>query len=615
MTEQRHRTVLEYRVEDRQIRGLEQSVQRAFSEDTLTSFEKGLDRIARNIGALSSATDRFGQAADRRGGAPPSGGGVGGGRGSNADVLTALSGLSANIGRLAQDSRRRGVGPSGAGPMAASSYAGAAAGGLFSRMGGGGDGIIGQAFSTIPIVGGFLQAGVDAVQRYYAEFAAQQQQIAGSLGALGSRDLAGAGADYTRFGLDRGRAFSAAAGYAQSGGGALDELGARTALSLEHLGGIQDPTAIVGAANTGTRGGSSAGRVMLQAVSAGLVAGIRDARLGQYLSTMASALEQARTEGTSLSDESLGRMMQGFSALGSAWSGERATRATTSAASTMRAFSPGMDVASAVGLAAVGFGTPGGPSYHDALRMFQENPEQVMPQLLQQIRSMSGGDQGAGVELMRQIMPRFLGFTPTIDQARAAFSGDASAFSSEVDTQASLDFLRQRREGLMGGFGVAGAEAAYANRRAGIGGDVAGTALQIRGMEANLVSSTLPAIAGGISEILSLLQRSFAVILEQMRVAYSASSGGPTPIDLITNPGEVLGEFGREIRRIVDEATEGAPSVPRESLPVEDRGMRPGASPRASAADALRRISRDAGIAADAIDRSGNVPDGEVMVG
>lgn len=613
MTENRHRTVLEYRVEDRQIRGLEQSVQRAFSEDTLNSFEKGLERIARNIGALSSAADRFGQLADRRGGAPPPGGG-GGGRagGGNGDVLNALNALSANIGRMAQDSRRRGVGPSGAGPMAAASYGGAAAGALFSRMGGGGDGIIGQAFSTIPVVGGFLQAGVDAVQRYYAEFAAQQQQIAGSLGALGTRDLAAAG-DYTRYGLDRGRAYGAAAGYAQSAGGPLDALGTRAALGLEHLGGIQDPAAIVGAANTGTAGSSGAARVMMQAVSAGLISGLREARLGQYLSTAASALEQARTEGTNLSDDSLNRLMVGFSALGSAWAGERATRAMSSAASTMRAFSPGMDVASAVGLAAVGFGTEGGPGYHDALRMFQNEPDRVLPQLIRQVQAMSGGNEGAGVELMRQIMPRFMGFTPTIDQAEQLMRGDTSGFSRDPGAQAGVGYLARRRDELMGGFGVAAGEAGYANQRAGIGAQVAGTALQIRGMEAGLVAQTLPAIAGGINEILGLLQRSFDVILGQMRTAYSAGSGGPTPADFITNPGSQIDEIRRAgeeyLQERIDEARSTMPTTP----PVLfDQG---GPSGPIAAAEALRRISRDAGIAADAIDRSAAVPDGQVMVG
>jgi hypothetical protein len=665
MAEQRHRTVLEYRVDDRQIRGLDQTLHRAFDDKMFAAFEATLERSTKNMEAMTKAAERY-EAVVRRnagggggggGGAPPRAAApTGGGGGGGADLSAAIGTLARSITQMETAARRR-SGP-GFGTMAAASYTGSYLGGLASHVGGGGEGVIGQALGGIPLIGGFLASAVNSIQRYYAEYAAQQIQIAGSVGTLGSRSLANPRM-FTHFGLSRGAAFGAAAGYASSAGLTGSELTGETtdtALRLEHLGGIADPTAIVGAAGVGGgMTGRDPARVMMQAVSAGLMSGIREARLGQFLSTATQVLEQGRLEGADLSDETLDQMMQGFAVLGMGFFGERASRAMSSAVPTMRGFTPGMDVASLVGLRATGFGTEGGPGYHEALRMFQEAPATVLPRLIETVRNMAPGNEAAQIELMRQIMPRFLGFTPTITQATDLMAGDLTGFGDPASTAAAEGFLGRRAEGLEAAFGIPASEAAYADTRAGVGGSVSGAALSLRAIETSLTQSVLPRVATGIEGILTWLQETYAAFQsggfgEALTYALGSVFGNLGEIlygdllgddslagaarDLATNPVETLNQLYDDIAESLPEAPTSTRGSPEDLEAVFRSGTGPGRDrygrihtpegegaaegdmgPTSSASDALRRISRDAAFAADALDATNLVGEGDLAMG
>ena len=49
MAEQRHRTVIEIGVDDREVRGLDSTITRAFDDRTLISFERAVERSTRAI--------------------------------------------------------------------------------------------------------------------------------------------------------------------------------------------------------------------------------------------------------------------------------------------------------------------------------------------------------------------------------------------------------------------------------------------------------------------------------------------------------------------------------------------------------------------------------------
>jgi hypothetical protein len=653
MAEQRHRTVLEYRVDDRQIKGLDATLHRAFDDKLFKSFEATLERSTKQIEAMTKAAERL-EAVTRRnggggggGGAPPraAGGAPGGGAGGGgSDLAAAVSGLARSITQMERDSRRS-SGP-GFGTMAAASYTGSYLGGLASRVGGGGEGVIAQAVGGIPLIGGFLASAVNAVQRYYAQYAAQQIAIAQSVGTLGSSSLASPGM-FTHFGLNRGAAFGAAAGYASSAGMTGSELTGDitdTALRLQHLGGITDPTALIGAAGVGGMTGRDGSRVMMQAVSAGIMSGIREARLGQFLSTATQVLEQGRLEGADLSDETIGALMQGFAGLGMAFYGERASRAMSSAVPTMRAFSPTMDVASLVGLRAAGFGGEGGRSYHEALRMFQEDPASVLPGLIETVRSMAPGNEDAQIELMRQILPRFLGFTPTISQATDLMAGDLSGFGAAPSTAAAEQFLGRRTEGLDAAFGVPESEAAYADAGAAVGGRVSGAALSLRSIELGITQTVLPRVAQGIEGILAFLQETYAAFQEgglggalqhalgsllgnlgevlwggaadalPGELGARARETAAAAAELAEDPGRVLGQFMDDLGAFLRGDLAGGVSTPP-VLPPSTSEASSADGPTASAADALRRISRDAMFAAEALESTGLAGEGDLAMG
>lgn len=535
MPTQRHRTVIEVEVDDRKIRGLDRTLHRAFDDQMLARFERVLDRSARTIEAMTKAAERFEAVMKRAGGggAGPATAGMAAGRvaptgraGGGGDLHSAIVALSRNVQELNRTAQGRGGGAGGGGGVpvsgggpgfwnrAGSTALGSYLGGLGRNFGSGGQGFFAQMAGGIPIVGGMLQGAISNIHNFANMHAAAQQQISRTVGTLGVRSVRGR---FGQFGLAAPEAMQAAQGIAgmagRSGRFGVDEGLMNASLAMQHYGGIREAPGIIRAVEAG--GGFAEGpREMFQAVSAGLQAGIREARLGQFIGVATQVLEQARLEGTDTSLQSVLRTFVGFSRLGAGFQGEQGQRAAMTAMGQLRRFQPGADVASLVGLRAVGFGTPGGPSYHEALRMFQTEPARVMPQLLETIRGMAPGNRDAQVELMRQIAPRLLGFTPTIQQAESMVGGDMSAFGAEVTAQGGGEFLAGRRREVGGAFGVPATEAALQNRRLSVGAAVHGTSRRLMQREMSITEAVLPRIANGIESIFGWLQEQWNAIRE-----------------------------------------------------------------------------------------------------
>lgn len=640
MPDQRHRTTIEIAVDDRQIRGLDRTMHRAFDDQMLSGFERVLERNARLMESMVKSADRLQTAMSRTGGMMDGGGG-GGRRGGGDELRAAMMQLTQSVrqlNRMQEQAGRRAAVGSGIG-----SYAGSYLGGLAAR--GTGQGLVAQALGGIPLIGGLLGGALGQAQQFYGQYASQEQARSRTYGGLGRASLPG-GVGFTRFGLDRAQAFQTAQGFAGqaglSGEGVTPEF-LRAALQLQMLGGVGSAAGFAGAAGIG--GGATTPQQMLEAVSAGLQAGIREARLDQFVAAATGVLEQSRLEGADMGVAGVLQTLRGLSGLGGGFRGEQAQRAVQSAVPSMRRFEPGMDVASLVGLRAVGFGTPGGPSFHEALRRFQEDPQSVLPQLIEQVRAMAPGNEGAQVELMRQIMPRFLGFTPTITQAESLARGDLSGFQEQVGPERAAEFLGGRARGAgAAGFGTAAAEAQYRNRAAGVGGRVAAPVRRIRGLEMDLTEQTLPRIMSGVDQIITRIQRlldafmegGFTALLSELGdvVADAAARGvataGRTILGIGGTPSEADERSGmayrqREAAGIYDQLVEDPASIGRElyqgiqdmandlsdsvrggpATPVDLAG---GEDPSASAAFHLRR-------AAEHLDRTGLAGDGALALG
>lgn len=677
MPQTRHRTVIEIGVDDRQIKGLDKTLHRAFDDQLLASFERVLDRTGKTLEQMTKAAERF-DALMRKGGGMGGadggagrggrggGGGGGGGGGSSADLrqlARAIEGLQ----RAQQTATAAQPGfMARAGSTAVGSSIGGYFGGLASNVGQ--DGFISRAVSRIPVIGGLLSGAIGQIQRYYGMHAAGQQSISRTVGGLGRRSVGGG---FTGFGFARPEAMQQALGYAQgaglSGAGANDDF-MRTALELQMLSGVQGSEGVVRAGGVGLNGpnhmGFSSGspqQMMLQAVSAGIQSGVRESRLGQFVQAATSVLESGRLGGTDLTLAGVLQTIRGVSGLGAGFGGEQGQRAMSGIVQTMGTFEAGSDAASLVAMRAVGFGTE--RSYHEATRFIQDHPEQALPLIMEQIRGMGGGNEDATRELMRMIMPRF-GLNPSRQQMEALAGGDMSGFGLEPTTDEARALIERRRGAVGGAFGTPGAEAAFRNRQLALGGNeaVSGAARGIRNTEMRMTESTMVPVAQGINGVLDWLGGAVAAFNENggpglmeylmgsmgdmMRNALGLPSAEDIPsgrdiavragggMQYLLNEGAAtlaeglgadptgdtvqglrhLGEIGRQMMEgSMDTAP--APTGPGATGPITPGATVEALGPEASLGDALRRARDALDEAAFAADRTGLAGEGDLALG
>lgn len=634
MAQRRHRTTLEINVDDRQIRGLDKSLARAFDDSTIQSFERSIERLSRTIEGLTTNLDRAGAASRSAGGGGPAssraGSAAGRARDDRGRFGASSSTSEAMLSRLVTGQSRRFMQRMGMGLYRGVGQLGA---GMVQ-----GEGATETALGALPL-GGVLAGAVSAARGYQQQYIAQQTAIAQASAALGGSGVGGLSRlRRYGYGLDAGQAAGAAAGYARSAGlmggdlsTGLIEAFARNENALGISGG---GSGLINALNVGRGRGNTVGdpAAITSALSAGMQAGFRDARLGEFLETISSTLESARRQGINLNQGQMQGMISGLSSLGDGFRAEQAAEFARAVQRGLAGFRPGNDATTIALMRAAGYGQDG-MGWFDAQERIQSNPADVLRNLLSQTRDRFGGGDGGTERVMyglRQILPR-LGVDPSIQQLRRLASGDVSAIEeltgANPDNEAALSGRARR---VTAQFGTATTEARMRNAGAAIGGRVNRSMNTIRVQEMRLAGVTIPAIASGVAQlvtyagqlanafqsegpgglinkILEIVQELVTQGVEALRNGIGEALGlGPVDEDerrareqLFDDPIRTIGEA---FEGLVDLATgEVGPLSSR--LPAAQRGATgDDVGPTDSAAEAMRAAARNLVHGADQID-------------
>lgn len=629
MSDNRIKTTLEYKVDDKALKGLDQTLHRAFDEKMLQAFERSLERSARHIEALTKAAGRLEQQMRGGGGGsfggsffPPSnqpsggggggrvGGGTGGGGGgSNNDLAASIRDLSRLLGN-----RGGGVGSGGGNPTA--SRLGATAGGLFSQSAGGG--FYRAAVGAIPLVGGVLGGAMDAAGTYYQAHVQQQALHAAAFGAIGTGRV-GMG-NYGRYGLDGGQARTQFAEYARGAGMTGSEMSEDTQNTLLDA---QFGAGISGAGllrAQGTSGGSVGGHgggthMLQQAITAGMVAGVNEARLPEFIEAVSSQLDSARMEGADLSAETIEQLTQGLARMG--LGGERAQSLAGSTTSNLRHLQPSGNTSSMIALRAAGLGQPG-VTYSDAMRRLQEHPDEVMENAIGIMRQ-AGGGRGEGTRmLMRTLGPQLTGQQLTESDIDAYERGSASGLHGGVGTEQGADFLARRRAGAEAAHGTSATEARYRDRQAHMGGQIASQYRGIRDAEMHQVEMVLPTVMTIANELVTHMSELLDGIYDFLGIT---RPGHDTPGTRARQHVDTeAADQGQADRDLVDRVREELPTwmggtggpAPGVDAPAPTAAPDTGGDSSASASAELRRVGDAAYRAADHIERMGTAADGSV---
>lgn len=658
MATKRHRTVIQVDVDDRNIRGLDQTLHRAFDDQMLATFEKVIERSAKQIEAMQKSAEAFEKTMERVNRHSQAAGKAGGqgatGSGGAGDVSAAIRTLSANIQQLSNamggSSGGGGGGGSaggGGGPSFGSRVASTAAGTYLGSVGRSmsQEGFLAQAAGGIPIIGGFIQGAINSAHRYAGQYGQAQTQISRQAGMLGRRNAPNQSV-FSAFGFAKPEAMGQATQMAQmaglAGSTATPEF-MKDALEMQMLGGIREAPGIVRAAGVG--GGMTMQTDMFEAVSAGVQMGVREARLGQFVGAATQVLEQARLGGTDTNLQTVLRTFAGFSGLGAGFHGEQGQQFGAASMNALRNFRPGNDVASLVGLRAVGFGTEGGPSYHEALQQFQEDPAAVMPRVIQQIRAMAPGDEAAQMELMGQVGERFFGGRPSVRQLQSLVRGNTAGFGQEVSAEAGRGHIEQRRQSIGSAFGVAAQEASMQNARLGVGAQVYERSRELQTIELNTIGAVVPKVMAGIDKMIEYLKGLYEVYQQEgvggvVRVAFEdgmaelknmvlgaiESTGMQRPAqriqqgasevaDFVANPLDYLESGYNVLTGGFGEPNTTSGGTPAGQPAAQPSGGDGDLGPTSNAAGYLRRMGRDANTAADLLERQGLPVEGQLAYG
>ena len=479
MADNRIKTTIELKVDDRDVRNLNKTVSRAFDEKSVKDFERAVERSSRAMAVLATASTRAAKAnytamgvGIGRGGGGGSGGGpggVGGGGGDTRELIASIRELTAAM---------RANGPGGGGKEKGESFfsrTGSTAIGTYlgnrtSQVGGlvggsvGGSGMTAGIAGAIPLLGSAISGAINGIRSIYGEFVQQQAAESGSVGATG-RGLGGFQDPAQAWGLDASQAPGVMAEFSQQSqltGRALTDRFATKALEYKMLGGIGNASSIVGAANTSGGAVANPEKLMAQAISAGMRAGIKDSKLSDYMGQVAGWAEQTRAGGFNIAPESVLQMIEGYSKVG--LRGESAIRNALSASAAIRGMGKGSSSSDMMALTAVGYGQ--GTSYYDARKMLEKSPEKVMPQILKMMGQ--GGSLEGRMRVFETMFAPIAG-TMSVEDMEKLMGGDTSGFGAELGTAESSGLLTGRA-GLLGKFAVGAHEAGNRNARFAVGG-------------------------------------------------------------------------------------------------------------------------------------------------
>lgn len=323
---------------------------------------------------------------------------------------------------------------------------------------------------AVPVIGSFLGGVVTAMEGYYQEHVGQETAKARAYGVTGmdSSGFAGAVTSGTKYGLMPGESVGAAASLARASGLRGGALGGAlgTQMDLEHLLGVQGAGRVIGA------GQSSGGRVqdpsklMERAVSAGMRAGFRESQLDGYLQGIAGWVESVRAQGIDLTVDTADRIVEGI-ARSTKLQGEAASKFAQSLASAISGQSKKGGLGTALAYQTAAELSPGS-SIMAQMRAIEKPDAKFISRFVKNARRASGGDELAFSNVVGSFMPG-----ANAEQVGRLFRG-GDLDGGGGGTGAVKGALARARGG-QGVFAVPSREANWAVTRADTGRQVAST--------------------------------------------------------------------------------------------------------------------------------------------
>lgn len=511
--DQRHRTTIEVSVDDQGVQRLGQTVQAALDPQVVALFTQAVERTSGAVEGLQAAFER--QAAARDEAARRAQEGAEERRETARRERQAREQARAER-QAANDRRREQEREENEAEQRARERRQAAVsflGGAASMFGAAAAGSFTAALAgALPIIGQGASGVLSGIQGFYQEYAQAQTAFTRAMAPSGLDATQVPQEMFTRFGLGPGDAAGAVgntAGRSGREGQGVAEILA-TQLRLQSLLGVQGGAGLVGAEES--RGGRSAdaSRLMLQAVSTGLEAGIRTTRLDAYLGNISSWVEKVRTEGIDFSAESALQLVRGFAALGPAFQGEASVARARELPQALKQAADQGGIGGALSFEAARRVAGPNASIEDLLALTEgggtrEQQSTFQRSFLELAREAAGND----VLGLRYLL-RSVGAEMSIPQLRALQNGDLSAFTATPPTTATAERKLGERQALFNQMGEPAQFAAQqAFARMGLGGDagVQGAARQIMLNDLELARSVLPQTAALVEKTSRLINQ------------------------------------------------------------------------------------------------------------
>lgn len=491
MADERHKTSIEIDVDDQQIRQLGAAIKGALGSEVVNRFEQSMRGVTQQVEKLAKAFEGV-DVPKRRGeerARLPS-------VRKSAAIAAAVSGVVGAPGsglsaaqrrqREREEKERGGRGLGFWGTTAA-----VATGNMLTRgatAAAGGEGLTERGLGAVPFgIGAPLAAAVGTARQVNREFIAFRQSQAEAFGQLGGRVGPGRGA---ALGIAPGAISGQLAGLARGAGvrgeGAAD-IGIEMLLRQRLMGiGGGEQASLVGAAGIGgqAQNPAQARGLINEAIGGAVVAGFRDARIGEFVQSIAGHVEALRRQGIMVDPKSTiravaavgatrGRSLQGEAGMSAVRGMEEVIRGAPSA----QGFLPAMLMQQAMG---------GGRDPFRAFMAMEEDPAAMIPQMVQQISGM-GGSVEAKAFALHQGMGGRISRRQALELIEAGERGDLSA--DRVDKIMTEGTAKQRElaEGGKAAVGTAATEAGMQAQRIRKGGEVQRDILAMRKAELEIV--------------------------------------------------------------------------------------------------------------------------------
>lgn len=510
MSDQRHRTTIEIAVDDGGVAKLGQTVQQALDPQTVALFTQAVDRTSGAVGQLQAAFERQERAREMAA--------------AHRDATQDERRETAKVERVAREKAR--AESKAADDQAreqakhekeheqrqqeyrqkAMAFAVGTAGLIGAAASGG---FTSALASAIPVIGPAASGLLSGIQGFYQEFVQAQTSNMRAMGPSGV-DASKIDSDqFTRYGMGPGEAAGSVAALAgrsgREGAGLTGIL--PTQLRLQNLLGVQGAAGVVGAEESSGGRSANASKLMLEAVSTGLEAGIRTTRLDAYLGNISGWVEQVRAQGIDFSSESALQLVRGFHSLGPAFAGEAAALRARQLPEAMKNAAKQGGIGGAISFEAARQTLGPGANIVDLMELTEGGGTKEQAAMFQrkflELVKRGSGDDVLGIKYLLDSV----GMQMSIPQLKAIANGDLSGITdARADTEAATQKMGGR-QGMLDKMGAAPRFAAdHQFRRTALGGqeDVGGAARNIMSNDLEMAKSVITMAAPLIEKVTAL---------------------------------------------------------------------------------------------------------------